>query len=151
MHSHEDRTVAEEMVFLYIRSSIWKKLNNLVDTTIPVCYDNKKHYHSFISEKSFILKERQCLIPKNQKKAERLFENKRKRSSAEWRADEKKRRNTGRFVSRNAGTEKLQRHRIPDVVPGQIRTPGAVQRSKPSTTTRKNWRRRAWKMLSTCR
>ena len=69
VHSHEDRTVAEEMVFLYIRSSIWKKLNNLVDTTIPVCYDNKKHYHSFISEKSFILKERQCLIPKNQKKS----------------------------------------------------------------------------------
>ena len=39
-----------------------------------------------------------------------MFENKRKRSSVERRADEKKKRNTGRSESWNASTEKLQRH-----------------------------------------
>lgn len=48
VHSHEDRTVAEEMVFLFIHSSIWEKLNNPVDKTILVCYSDKKHYHSLI-------------------------------------------------------------------------------------------------------
>ena len=43
-----------------------------------------------LSEKSFILKERQCLIPENQKKAGRLFENVRKQPSAGRRVNEEK-------------------------------------------------------------